>query len=1202
MRMEDRNGNEVFVTSSGIIHENGRSVSFVRDAQGRITQIIDPLGETMNYVYDANDDLVSFTDRLGNTTTFEYGRDHCLEEIVDPRGVSAVRSEYDANGRLVATIDPDGNRIEVVHDLATRRETVTNRLGDTTYFDYDVRGNVVQETYPDSTFITRTFDLDDNITTMTDELGRTTTYTHDAYGNVLTESNALGETSTTTYTALGDVATVTDPRGAVTTYGHDGNGNLRFITDPEGNVTEMRYDNFGQVILEIDPRGFRRRYQYSGFGQISREVDERDVPTLRTYDANGVMLTETTTRSVGGQVETLVTTYVPDALGRVVQTTFPDGATTSMAYDEAGRVTERTDELGRVTGMVYNARGEQTRMNYPDGTSSSMTYDAEGRMLTRTDRGGRTRTMTYDSRGRMTTTVEPDNATTSREYDSAGQMVASIDPNGNRTEHEYDDAGRLALTRDALLNETTRTYDAAGSLASFTNAKGQVTTYYYDLTGLQTRVVYNDGSEERMVYDASGNVVTKYDAEDDTMTYAYDGAGLLTAVTDGRGDTWTFAYDELGNRISQTDPNNHTTSFGFDVRSRETARTLPDSLSETRTYDVRGNLSMRTSYSGVTTTTHGYDLNDRLISRGATDMATVSFGYTPTGRRDQVIDPRGLTDYGYDTRDRMTSISYPDGSSIVYTYDAAGNLATMQSTVGSTSWTETYGYNERNELTSVEVDSLVFTLSYDETGQVSSIAYPNGVTTTYTYDSVDRLASIVTANDQATVLASYTYTRYPDGNIETITEADGTLYDYAYDEANRLVQATVTSSTSTLVYAEGFAYDAAGNRSTRFYTPASGVQETYAYSYDSRDRIQSDGLRAYVFDADGRLLTRSGPNGLSLEWNSQNHLLSIGYSDGTVATNTYDPNGVLMEANIAWGTGTSSSTRYLVDARVDLSQMSAEIDVATGGVHARYVRAGNKILGRIDEAGLEWYPIDDHLGTTRLVTDSSGHAERIQGYDLSGAQLYSSMGPSTYAGHLVTHPAGPIYGRARWILGDVGAFLSPDPWDGALRDPMSIPDYFYAGQNALNLVDPTGRNYDLQSLSQTIGLYSGSALTAARAAIPLGRNLAANHARVLARAVEAIVRPGGNFIGQQIARGPASFLPGGTAGAHLMWERLRLILHPITTSVQPIYNGVIVHLRGGGAITLRLLNQTSRLGPIVASIEINLRPYIGLYQKFKFGP
>ncbi|MEQ9470370.1 MAG: PASTA domain-containing protein, partial [Roseitalea porphyridii] len=159
VRMEDRNGNEVFVTSSGIIHENGRSVSFVRDAQRRITQIIDPMGETMHYVYDANDDLVSFTDRLGNTTTFEYGRDHYLEKIVDPRGVSAVRSEYDANGRLLATIDPDGNRIEVVHDLATRRETVTNRLGDTTYFDYDVRGNVVQETYPDSTFITRTFDL-----------------------------------------------------------------------------------------------------------------------------------------------------------------------------------------------------------------------------------------------------------------------------------------------------------------------------------------------------------------------------------------------------------------------------------------------------------------------------------------------------------------------------------------------------------------------------------------------------------------------------------------------------------------------------------------------------------------------------------------------------------------------------------------------------------------------------------------------------------------------------------------------------------------------------------------------------------------------------------------------------------------------------------------------------------------------------------
>ena len=32
-------------------------------------------------------------------------------EIIDPSGVAVARNEYDENGRLVATIDADGNRI-----------------------------------------------------------------------------------------------------------------------------------------------------------------------------------------------------------------------------------------------------------------------------------------------------------------------------------------------------------------------------------------------------------------------------------------------------------------------------------------------------------------------------------------------------------------------------------------------------------------------------------------------------------------------------------------------------------------------------------------------------------------------------------------------------------------------------------------------------------------------------------------------------------------------------------------------------------------------------------------------------------------------------------------------------------------------------------------------------------------------------------
>lgn len=158
----DRMGNEILYTENGIFHSSGESVDFVRDAEGRITQIIDPAGSALLYTYDANGDLVSFTDRITNTTAFTYIGNHYLQDIIDPRGVQAVRCEYDDDGRLIRQTDADGNPIDLTHDIPNRRETVIDRLGNVTVHEYDDNGNVLQTTDP---------------------LGWVTAYTYDGWDN-----------------------------------------------------------------------------------------------------------------------------------------------------------------------------------------------------------------------------------------------------------------------------------------------------------------------------------------------------------------------------------------------------------------------------------------------------------------------------------------------------------------------------------------------------------------------------------------------------------------------------------------------------------------------------------------------------------------------------------------------------------------------------------------------------------------------------------------------------------------------------------------------------------------------------------------------------------------------------------------------------------------------------------------------------------
>lgn len=58
----DLNGNTITFGPNGIIHSAGKSVTFARDPDGRITTITDPMGHTIRYAYDFYGDLTSVTD------------------------------------------------------------------------------------------------------------------------------------------------------------------------------------------------------------------------------------------------------------------------------------------------------------------------------------------------------------------------------------------------------------------------------------------------------------------------------------------------------------------------------------------------------------------------------------------------------------------------------------------------------------------------------------------------------------------------------------------------------------------------------------------------------------------------------------------------------------------------------------------------------------------------------------------------------------------------------------------------------------------------------------------------------------------------------------------------------------------------------------------------------------------------------------
>jgi RHS repeat-associated protein len=1038
-QIRDRSGNTVSFAPGGIIHSAGKSITFARDGQGRITTATDPMGNAQTYAYDINGDLASHTDAEGRRTSFLYNYEHGLIEIQDPRGVRPIRNEYDAAGRLIKTIDAYGKEITYTHDLGANRELITDRLGNTTIHVYDDLGNVTQTADPLGGVTNRSYDARGNTLSETNPLGRTRTTTYDGQDNHLTETDPLGQTTRYTYNNSRQVLTVTDALGRITSNAYDANGNLTSSTDPAGQVTTYTYDARGLQTTRTDPLGQITSYAYDASGNLASETDALGRVSTYSYDANGNRLTQSTTRSTAGGPETLTTRFTYDKANRLTETTHPDGSVTRVAYNAIGKQSVTTDPLGRETKFDYDDMGRLTRTTYPDGSSETSAYDAEGRRTGSTDRAGRTTTSTYDPLGRLIETIAPDGSRTRTTYDAAGQILASTDARGNVTGYEYDPAGRRSKVTDAAGATTLFTYDALGNQIQVTDANGHSVGFQYDANNRRTRTNYADGTFDQVSYDTLGRQTAKTDPAGKTTQFAYDALGRLTSVTDALGQITTYSYDEQGNQLTQTDAEGRTTRFAYDKMGRRIKRTLPLGQTETFSYDAAGNLRTKTDFNGRTTT-YAYDTVNRLTRKtpdGSLGQPSVVLSYTPSGQRASMQDASGSTTYSYDNRDRLLSKATPQGT-LSYSYDPAGNLTRIQSNHAGGAAMD-YAYDPRNRLASVtDAEGRVTTYSYDAVGNLAGFLYPNGVQTTYTYNLVNRLTNVTGARG-ATTIAGYTYTLGPSGNRTAVTEASGRRVDYTYDELYRLRSETISADPAGPNGAIAYTYDRVGNRLTRVSTVVGIPDQSFAYDFN--DRLDGEG-----YDNNGNTLTSGGR---TFGYDFENHLTS---ADGGVSF-VYNGDGMRV-AKTAGGV----TTGFLVDDRNPTGYAQVLEEVVGGAVERSYTY-GLKLISQKQASGVSFYGFDGH-GSVRYLTDASGGVTDTYAYEAFGnlvAQVGATPNAYLYAGELRDPNLSLYYLRARYMDSAIGQFLTEDPELGNVTAPGSLHRYLYGASNPVCFNDPSGR-------------------------------------------------------------------------------------------------------------------------------------------------
>ena len=178
----------------------------------------------------------------------------------------------------------------------------------------------------------------------------------------------------------------------------------------------------------------------------------------------------------------------------------------------------------------------------------------------------------------------------------------------------------------------------------------------------------------------------------------------------------------------------------------------------------------------------------------------------------------------------------------------------------------------------------------------------------------------------------------------------------------------------------------------------------------------------------------------------------------------YDGDGNRVQETVAGVT-----TSYLV-ADQNLTGYSQVMDESQGGAVSRTYTYGLSLISQSLTAngqGLSFFGFDGH-GSVRFLTSSTGAVTDTYNYDAFG-NLISSTGstPNNYlfAGEQFDSALGIYYNRARYYDQRQGRFWTMDTFEGSLRDPLSLHKYLYAAGDPTNLLDPSGRDFDLASLA-----------------------------------------------------------------------------------------------------------------------------------------
>jgi RHS repeat-associated protein len=832
-------GNQFFMTAVSdaagnivtLTYDSQMRISAITDAIGQVTtlsyglsgspllvtQITDPFGRSASFSYNASGLLASITDVLGIVSSYSYGQG------TDPDFINTLTTPY---GSTTFTYGDSSTNSTLGN---TRFLITTDPLGRKSYVEYSTLafpGDVGSYGYGGG--VNPAF-VPSGIVNCNQLQGIRNTFVFDANQYAAATAGGGG----LNYSLGKAIHWLRSPGGAWATrvkesekeplenriwynYPAEVNGGLcdgdasEFAVLSTGVVTNGASNQPSAIGRVLDSGATQlQTFQYNSSGNVTQATDAAGRQWTYTYAANGMDRLTTSNTTSGTQ---LLETRTYNGLHLPLTITGTNGRTDHFAYNAAGQLTRHTDALGHVTSLSYDSSGHLKSITGPISSAKySFAYDSVSRIASVTDPAGAIVHYTYDAADRPLKSTYPDGTTSVLAY-TLLDLTSSTDRLSQKTRYSYDADRELISTTDPFGNITRQGYNLAGKLDSITDANNHTTTFVLDDQSRVTAKQFANGTATNIAYEnALSRIATITDALSQTTDYTYNIDNSTATVSYSANQATpnvSFAYDP-----SYPRPTSMTDGVGTTIYTYYPVSSSP-ALGANQLQSVNSPIA---GTSGTDTIAYTYDALNRVIET-TVNGAAQSIGFDALGRVTSASNPLDSFTYSYsDGTSRIIGVSSNSGPTAALSYFGPTGDELLQQ------------LNYTTHSGSTSLAQFGYTYNADDNVKSLTISSPSAQTSTYAYDTANRLLSSTVSGSTQN---AYGYDHA--SNLASIT-AGGSTQSFSYTSTNAITAATYDPNGSpTVLSANTYKWDGA-NRVAHFANSAANTASSF--SYDGLGRL-----------------------------------------------------------------------------------------------------------------------------------------------------------------------------------------------------------------------------------------------------------------------------------------------------------------------------------------------------------------------------